>query len=201
MHPFIPLQLNQGGFQTRNLRTSNCNCPGRIGSGQGSIKCMSTCSLVFPGEEWECLDASSPIYVPHKDDEGYQLRVECSPGAFLPNEIPGYGTNRSKKRRIGESVYCDSTTVMQNPDNSSGAGRHELTRTPAPDGVIRVVTYNILADQYATTEKSLTELYPYLNQRYDNLSSLVLPIFTVQSQEGYWRQQIKHEEKTIDQLY
>lgn len=127
---------------------------------------MTAYRVFIPGQVWEQIEASTPIYVPRMDDEGYELRVECSPGAFQSCEAQNEGIDRSKKRRIGEAIFVDSKKVMQGPLISSGAGRHELTETITPHGVIRVVSYNILSDQYASTEKALTELYSYLDTRY-----------------------------------
>ena len=43
----------------------------------------------------------------------------------------------------------------------AAAARHAHTGSPAGSPGFRVVTYNILADQYATSEHALTHLFAY----------------------------------------
>lgn len=101
-------------------------------------------------------------YIPQSSDLGYQLRVECTPGAFDSN---GLEESRMKKRRVGEPVLADSTIVVNGPPGMSGAGRHKATPAPTQAPDVRVVTYNVLADQYATMQKAMTDLYGYLDPK------------------------------------
>lgn len=77
----------------------------------------------------------------------YNLKVVCTP------------RNGSK---VGPSVECISTcTVSAGPGVCLFDARHLLTPTYTPNHQFRVVTYNLLADLYADSDYSRTELFPY----------------------------------------
>lgn len=100
--------------------------------------------------------------MPQPSDLGCQLRVECTPGAF---DSIGTEESRLKKRRVGETVATVSASVTNGPPGMSGTGRHSATPAPTQAPDVRVVTYNVLADQYATMEKAMTDLYGYLDPK------------------------------------
>ena len=61
----------------------------------------------------------------------------------------------------GEPVAVDTDAVAAGPALPAAAQRHAHTTTPlAPPGV-RVVTYNVLADQYASTDYAQEHLFAY----------------------------------------
>ncbi|KAK9846341.1 hypothetical protein WJX81_001906 [Elliptochloris bilobata] len=95
--------------------------------------------------------ATARVYTPAECDVGAQLRVEVTPVA------------RSSGR--GETAGVAATAVVgpvgRGPADPPAAARHAATRDPlAPPG-LRVVTYNILADQYAATDYAQRVLFGY----------------------------------------
>ena len=61
----------------------------------------------------------------------------------------------------GAPVYAETGRVAERPPVPAAAARHAHTSSPASPPGFRVVTYNILADQYATSEHALTHLFAY----------------------------------------
>ena len=61
----------------------------------------------------------------------------------------------------GEPVYAETGRVAEGPPVPAAAARHAHMGSPAEPPGLRVVTYNILADQYATSEHALTHLFAY----------------------------------------
>ncbi|GMH35852.1 hypothetical protein BSKO_03720 [Bryopsis sp. KO-2023] len=119
------------------------------------------------GEDWTSLKCYNRKYTPQESDSGHQLRVECTPGAFLSTPADG-GSDDSpnKRRRVGESLSADTASVGEGPPRSCGRERHPLTLKKSQFPELRVITYNILADQYASTEKAITELFRYCDTRF-----------------------------------
>ncbi|KAL0032363.1 hypothetical protein WJX79_007177 [Trebouxia sp. C0005] len=100
--------------------------------------------------------ATGRLYVPAKADEGCVLRVQCTPGSSW----------QAQGKRIGQPCFADTAHVQQGPALTAAAQRHPLTPSAlAPPG-IRVVTYNILADQYASREHAQKVLFGYCPKRY-----------------------------------
>ncbi len=114
---------------------------------------------VVVGEWEEIVGASSQGYTPTEADIGYLLRVECTPTRR--------GTDRNSTLKeeeqtlaIGASLTTETTTaVVAPPFPSSSTGRAELTSTPLNSPSFRIVTYNILADQYAATDAAKTQIF------------------------------------------
>lgn len=90
-------------------------------------------------------------YVPAPADAGRVLRVTCTPA----RRAPGGGVLR------GEPAAAECGPVAAAPAPGAGAGRHAHTAAflSAPD--LRVVTYNILADQYAATDTARDVLFAH----------------------------------------
>ena len=90
-------------------------------------------------------------YVPAPADAGRVLRVTCTP----ERRAPGGGVLR------GEPAAAECGPVAAAPAPGAGAGRHAHTAAflSAPD--LRVVTYNILADQYAATDTARDVLFAH----------------------------------------
>lgn len=97
------------------------------------------------------LVSSSFTYWPLEEDCGKQLLLECTPA--------------SSNGRVGQPVLVSTKMVVPGPRNLSPITRRHLL-TPAhlsePDQ-FRVVSYNILADPYASTTFAREVLYPYCN--------------------------------------
>ena len=58
-------------------------------------------------------------------------------------------------------MYAETGRVAEGPPVPAAAARHARTGSPAGPPDFRAVTYNILADQYATSEHALTHLFAY----------------------------------------
>lgn len=104
-----------------------------------------------PIADWEIiLDAQGQGYIPRDEDAGYMLRVECTP---IRKNSDGSGV------AVGGAVSAEVGPVAVPPHPSSACGRKELTPVPLSPPFFRVVTYNILADQYASTDAAKTQLF------------------------------------------
>lgn len=87
------------------------------------------------------------VFTPPPDLVGRRLKLRCCPG---------------DGSRLGpESEVLSSGPVQLGPEACTFDGRHSFTQQAAAGSVLRVVSYNILADIYAQTELSKTTLYPY----------------------------------------
>ncbi|PSC75583.1 2, 5 -phosphodiesterase 12 [Micractinium conductrix] len=103
---------------------------------------------------WEPIPGvTSRRYTPAPEDVGCHLRVECTPAR--PSSEPG------EEAVLGEGGFADCGPVGVPPAPAAVAPRHALTRqqTAAPE--LRVVTYNILADQYAATETAKNVIFAH----------------------------------------
>ena len=62
---------------------------------------------------------------------------------------------------LGEPKETEMGMVRASPSPMAGEGRHSLTSQPlAPPG-LRILTYNILADQYVGTDYAQEVLFTY----------------------------------------
>ncbi len=61
----------------------------------------------------------------------------------------------------GDPADVEVGQVQAAPEPSSGAGRHALTKEANTAPHVRMVTYNILADQYASQDHSQQVLFSY----------------------------------------
>ncbi|XP_062842782.1 2',5'-phosphodiesterase 12 [Trichomycterus rosablanca] len=87
------------------------------------------------------------VFIPSNADVGLKLKLKCTPG------------NESRFGLAAELV--SASTVEAGPGVCTFDNRHVYTQKGTDESTTRVVTYNILADIYAQTEKSKTVLYPY----------------------------------------
>ncbi|KAM6928468.1 2',5'-phosphodiesterase 12 [Xenentodon cancila] len=87
------------------------------------------------------------VHVPSNQDIGYKLKMTCKP------------RDGSRSGQTIELVSVDA--VEAGPGVCTFDNRHAYTVKEAEWPVVRVVSYNILADVYAQTELSKTVLYPY----------------------------------------
>ena len=90
---------------------------------------------------------NTAVYWPTSDDYGCVLVVECIPS--------------SKDGRFGQPAYATTHPVETAPPSSAISRRHLQTPTLLPAGQLRVVSYNILADIFASTEYAAHVLYCY----------------------------------------
>ncbi|KAM5148877.1 2',5'-phosphodiesterase 12 [Mantella aurantiaca] len=87
------------------------------------------------------------VFFPEVGDIGMRLKLRCTPG---------------DGERSGESRELEvAGPVEAGPGACTFDQRHLYTQRPAEDPVIRVVSYNVLADVYAQTEHARTVLFPY----------------------------------------
>ena len=91
--------------------------------------------------------STAAVYWPTSEDCGRVLVVECVPS--------------SKDGRLGQPAYAATQPVEAGPLSPAISRRHLQTPTLLPAGEFRVVSYNLLADVYASTEYAARVLYPY----------------------------------------
>lgn len=102
----------------------------------------------LPGLNDSPVISRSFTYWPSEEDVGYQLAVQCIPA--------------TKAGRRGIPAVAVSIPVVSSLAGSPIAKRHLLTPGHLPGrDQMRMVTYNILADRYATSDFARTRLYPY----------------------------------------
>ncbi|XP_078399670.1 2',5'-phosphodiesterase 12 [Cetorhinus maximus] len=95
---------------------------------------------------WEAA-ASGRVFTPSNSHIGLKLKLRCQPG---------------DGRRFGAAVELESGgTVEAGPGACTCDSRQWFTRQGLEEPQLRVVSYNILADVYAQTEFSRSNLYPY----------------------------------------
>lgn len=96
--------------------------------------------------EWqEC--GQQRVFIPEVGDIGARLKLRC---------IPGDG------ERLGESMEVTlDGCVEAGPGACTFDQRHVYTQREAEEPLMRVVSYNVLADVYAQTEHARTALFPY----------------------------------------
>ncbi|XP_053147144.1 2',5'-phosphodiesterase 12 [Hemicordylus capensis] len=88
------------------------------------------------------------VFTPSNAHIGLRLKLLCTPG--------------DSQRRYGVPREVESSgPVEAGPGACTFDARHLYTKKVTGPGLIRTVTYNILADIYAQTELSRTVLYPY----------------------------------------
>ncbi|KAL8212528.1 UNVERIFIED_CONTAM: 2',5'-phosphodiesterase 12 [Gekko kuhli] len=88
------------------------------------------------------------VFTPSNAHIGLRLKLVCTPA----NELRRYGLAREVE---------SGGPVEAGPGACTFDARHLYTKKVTGPGLIRTVTYNILADIYAQTELSRTVLYPY----------------------------------------
>ncbi|XP_030061228.1 2',5'-phosphodiesterase 12 [Microcaecilia unicolor] len=90
---------------------------------------------------------SERVFIPTNSDIGLKLKLRCRPG-----NSQRYGSAQELE------VNC---TVEAGPGNCAFDNRHLYTKKIIEESLIRIVSYNILADVYAQTDYSKDVLYPY----------------------------------------
>ncbi|MEQ2158205.1 hypothetical protein GOODEAATRI_009860 [Goodea atripinnis] len=100
----------------------------------------------FPDGGWTQVGCER-VHVPSNQDIGFRLKLHCTPK-------DGNRSGRSKE-------LVSEGAVEAGPGVCTSDNRHAYTSKVAEWPVVRVVSYNILADIYAQTDLSKTVLYPY----------------------------------------
>ncbi|XP_051835452.1 2',5'-phosphodiesterase 12 [Antechinus flavipes] len=100
------------------------------------------------GPAWvEVAGAHERVFTPSNADIGLRLKLRCTPG---------------NGQRLGPCRELESAgPVEAGPGACTFDQRHLYTKRVSGDGLLRAVTYNVLADVYAHTEHSRAVLYPY----------------------------------------
>lgn len=139
--------VSEIGATAATLSTSTENsCPH-----PDAVTCQDTNPITMNMQEMEALQvvSNSFIYWPLEEDCGNHLLLECLPA--------------NSEGRLGRPAFVLTKKVVPGPSSSSPVTRRHLL-TPAhlsaPDR-FRVVSYNILADPYASTTFAQEVLYPY----------------------------------------
>ncbi|OQR66807.1 putative 2' [Tropilaelaps mercedesae] len=87
------------------------------------------------------------VYWPKKEDEGRKIMVYCTPRSGLDAGV--------------EISAISSSSVIPPLDRCQFEDRHQLTATVVADNLLRVVSYNLLANVYANTKYSKNVLFNY----------------------------------------
>ncbi|KAG2484240.1 hypothetical protein HYH03_016975 [Edaphochlamys debaryana] len=123
--------------------------------------CAWRWSAQRPGStEWYDLGCTTQYYTPCAADEGSVLRVECVPGAWRARG--GEGGEGSRELWAGEAVAGVTGPVQHGPERCSASVR--CSHTPGPLAAprqFRIMSYNILADQYAGSDYARNVLFNY----------------------------------------
>ena len=107
---------------------------------------------------WESTGGTGHAYVPAEADAGKRLRVTCTPrGQAPPGASPGV-------LREGEPVAVAMDGVVEpSSEGKPWDGRREgRWARPAAAGTCRVMTYNLLAEMYSSSETAKTKLFRYV---------------------------------------
>ena len=110
--------------------------------------------------------ATGRRYLPGPEDSGCRLRVECTPGRRAAAESQGSEAAEEAAAAglavvLGTPAAAECGPVGLPPAPAGAAPRHALTQQPTAAPELRVVTYNILADQYAATETAKNLLFAH----------------------------------------
>jgi 2',5'-phosphodiesterase len=117
---------------------------------------------------WEDTGCSSMLYTPTQADLGCVLRVECTPAAHQhhqkdhtatpppppppPAAAAAAAAAEPAGLMLGEAVSAEAGPVLSGPQQSAARLRALSPGVPLPEPWrFRVMSYNILADQYAGT--------------------------------------------------
>eukprot|EP00803_Ostreobium_quekettii_P002086 evm.model.scf_565.5 EVM.evm.TU.scf_565.5 scf_565:12776-26338(-) len=120
------------------------------------------------GQDWQAIDCQSRVYTPKAEDKGCSVRVQCTPRAFSShNDSKANGIGGSV--RVGMPVAADTGPVDEGPPEVPGQGRHLHTNEVLRSPLFRVVTYNILADQYVSMNDTQELLFNYCDKKYLSL--------------------------------
>jgi 2',5'-phosphodiesterase len=111
--------------------------------------------------EWSLIPgATGRAYTPREADEGCILRVLCTP-ARRHDGACEFDAANGENILFGDPLLSNEFGTVKRPPSNGGAGRgrHELTRDYLASPHVRVVTYNVLADQYAATESAKNVIF------------------------------------------
>ena len=114
-----------------------------------------------PGADgWEAVtaddgnDGTGPSYTPTADDIGWTLRVVVTPGSVVGGGEPGPW--------FGDAAVAVAPGPTEaGPPSRASDGRADPVPTPTTPPRLRVVTYNLLADQYAATATAKDVLFAH----------------------------------------
>ncbi|XP_055949208.1 2',5'-phosphodiesterase 12-like [Argiope bruennichi] len=107
--------------------------------------------LNIKNENWLIL-SKNYFYITSESDVGCKLRVSC---------VPKSG------EKIGlEEIAVSTNPIQAGPEKCPFEQRHEFTKNLTEPGILRCVSYNILADLYADSETARTSLFPYCPAEY-----------------------------------
>ncbi|XP_062977361.1 2',5'-phosphodiesterase 12 [Elgaria multicarinata webbii] len=148
----LPRSLLAGFPLCPNLRTefgSARDCLFRWFQEQKAEPAGSASAASAGGAGWvEAPGGTERVFTPSNAHIGLRLKLVCTPG--------------NSQRRYGLAREVESSgPVEAGPGACTFDARHLYTKKVTGPGLIRTVTYNILADIYAQTELSRTVLYPY----------------------------------------
>ncbi|XP_077997453.1 2',5'-phosphodiesterase 12-like [Glandiceps talaboti] len=87
------------------------------------------------------------VFQPQISDVGFKIKVNCEP--------------KNGQRRGNSKERISDCEISAGPGVCPFENRHLYTQKRVGNDGFRVVSYNILADQYATTEFAQNVLYPY----------------------------------------
>jgi len=109
---------------------------------------------------WEAIPgADEALYTPGPDDEGWLLRCEVTPGSVASGGGPG--------PLLGTPAAADAALpVSPGPPTGPGGGRHAHTPTLTRAPHLRVLTYNLLADQYASSDYAKAHLFAHCHPHF-----------------------------------
>jgi 2',5'-phosphodiesterase len=123
------------------------------------------------GGAWEPIPgAKARRYVPTDADAGFMLRVECTPQRMTNGftaTATGAGLEQQQQQQqqqlgVGEPAAAECGPVAVPPRPAGWEARHALTGAWLEGPEMRVVTYNILADQYAATDTAKNVIFAHL---------------------------------------
>ncbi|GBF89998.1 hypothetical protein Rsub_02704 [Raphidocelis subcapitata] len=103
--------------------------------------------------EWEDTGCSGACYVPTADDIGCRLRAELTPARAPASD--------GAPPALGDPASADAGPVAPAPPLPAAAARQLAPPAAAAPPAVRVMSYNILADQYAGTSYAQKVLFDY----------------------------------------
>ena len=127
-------------------------------------------------EAWqEIQGATTRTYIPTFVDEGYILRVECTPIQSKKSHFddPPHGLSQDIPRIFrGISRMCETGPIRGAPPRPAACRINPMKQKWTDASTLRVMTYNILADQYASTDAAKDDLFAYCPNEYVVLQQL-----------------------------
>jgi 2',5'-phosphodiesterase len=128
---------------------------GGAGGGGGKKGKKGAASAAPPADAeagWEPIPgAAARSYAPAPGDAGFTLRATCTPGRRDP----------SGARERGAPVSAEAGPVAAPPTPPAGAARAAATALATVAPRVRLVCYNLLADQYAATQRAKEVLFAH----------------------------------------